>query len=431
MGKRKILVCILFLLSVYVWGKRSQPDNDSILSYFKEIRRATEKNQHIWSKNLYGPILLVDPSTRKIYANYSDSSGILKKDGKIYYGVLPDEINIANTSINWNGRNWAMIMLPLPKNKQERLNLLAHELFHVNQPALGFRLFNPDNNHLDQKNGRIYLRLELEALKKAVLATTQSEQLIHLSNALTFRKYRHALYPGADSTENLLELNEGLSEYTGLILSGRNEWQFKTHFEEFLNTFFANPSYVRSFAYHTLPMYGYIFSLHKKDWNKVVSVHTNLTEYLIQELKVTLPFNLKSATDSLMKQYNGEIILQEENVREEKSKSRILEYKNKFIVQPHFTLIFEKMQVSFDPGNIIPMDSTGTYYPNMRISDNWGILTVRNGALMGKNWDKLIISIPLKHENNVYSGDGWILELKENYSVIKEEPTGNYLLMKK
>ncbi len=59
-----------------------------------------------------------------------------------------------------------MIMLPLPENKQKRIGLLAHESFHRIQPLLGFELNNTENNHLDQRDGRMYLRLELEALKK-------------------------------------------------------------------------------------------------------------------------------------------------------------------------------------------------------------------------------------------------------------------------
>ena len=120
-------------------------------------------------------------------------------------------MNIANTSLHWSGKDWAMVMLPLPTKKQDRINLLAHELFHKAQPSLGFLLFNTENNHLDQKDGRIYLRLELNALKKAVRSSTIKEMNMHLTNALTFRKYRYSVYPKADTTENSLELNEGIA----------------------------------------------------------------------------------------------------------------------------------------------------------------------------------------------------------------------------
>lgn len=89
------------------------------------------------------------------------------------------------------------------------------------------------------------------------------------------------------------------------------------------------------------------------------------------------------------------------------------------------------MQVAFDPGNIMPIEDKGTVYPNIRISDNWGVLTVKNGALMSSNWDKVSITIPLKSDNKNISGDGWALELKNGYLIAKDEITSNYKLIKK
>src|ERR1019366_3640046 len=167
MIKKICITAFLFIVIHASFAQKILTFQDSIATYFNEIKIATKKNQILWNKNLYGPILLINPDTRQLYANYSDSAGFLKQTGKIYSGVLPSEIIFANTAINWSGRRWAMIMLPLPENKENRINLLAHELFHKAQPSLGFILFNTNNNHLDQKDGRIYLRLELEALKKA------------------------------------------------------------------------------------------------------------------------------------------------------------------------------------------------------------------------------------------------------------------------
>ncbi len=413
------------------FGQKVSTFEDSIAIYFNEIKVETRKHQQIWAKDLYGPILLVNPNARQLFANFSDTAGILKQVGKIYSGILPNEINIANTAINWNGRRWAMIMLPLPVNKQDRTNLLAHELFHVRQPSLGFQLFNTENNHLDQKDGRIYLRLELEALKKAIQSANEFERKTHLTNALTFRKYRYSLYPGADTTENLLERNEGLAEYTGFVISGRNKKQSTEHFVQSINAFLSNPTFVRSFAYQTIPIYGYLLGNIKKGWNREITIKTNLTNYCIKAFDISLPNDLKKATDVIVNQYKGEEIISEEKTREEKTKKLIAEYKSKFITQSHFELVFEQMNVSFDPRNIMPIEDKGTVYPNIRVTDNWGILTVENGALMSSHWDKISVTIPIKNENKNISGDGWTLELKDEYSVTKDENTGNYKLGKK
>ena len=259
---KKVFLAFLFLIKISTVSaqKVETQDLNSISNYFEEIKTATQQNFRLWNKYLYGGILLVEPKTRQLYSNEPDAQNSLTKQGDIYVGKLPDNINTANTSLMWNGKNWAMIMLPLSENKNNRINLLAHELFHKAQSALGFTQSNKESNHLDQKDGRIYLRLELEALTKAVLSDSKKEQKEHLTNALTFRKYRNSLFPESATIENQLELNEGLAEYTGFMISGRNKAQIKEHFVATTNAFLKNPTYVRSFAYSTIPVYGYLLS---------------------------------------------------------------------------------------------------------------------------------------------------------------------------
>ncbi len=89
------------------------------------------------------------------------------------------------------------------------------------------------------------------------------------------------------------------------------------------------------------------------------------------------------------------------------------------------------MNVSFDPRNIIPMEDKGTVYPNIRITDNWGILEAEKGALMSPNWDKISVGYPSKISNQTIEGDGWTLQLTENYTIKKDEKNKNYMLVKK
>ena len=412
------------------FGQKVPTFQDSVATYFNEIKVEMGKQKQIWGKDLYGPMFFVDPNTRQMFANMPDTADVLKQATEIYVGTLPTEVNVSNTAIDWNGRHWAMIMLPLPTDKHERLNLLAHESFHVNQPSLGFLLFNTANNHLDQKDGRVYLRLELEALKNAVQSRNKKEQKMHLTNAFTFRAYRYLIYPEAKTTENLLELNEGIAEYTGAAMSGRNQKQSIDHFVQNIDYFLKNPTFVRSFAYHTTPVYGYLLMSTKKFWNKDISIKTNLTDYFIKAFEISLPTDLKKSTELILTRYDGTKIISEEEIRAKENEKQIAYYKDKFIVQPHVELVFEKMNVSFDPRNIMPLEDKGTIYPNIRVTDNWGILTVKNGALMNSDWSKISVTLPLVNENKNISGDGWVLELKEGYSLIKDKDTANYKLKK-
>lgn len=431
MLKKFLTLFFCYVYSITIWGQAKQALDPAYISgYFKEIKKATEQGIGVWNKNLYGNILLVDPVTRQLYGNNPDLNGVLKPDQNIYQGKLADNINIANTSLQWGGKVWAMIMLPLPEDKYERINLSIHELFHTVQTSLGFAQNNKESNHLEKKDGRIFLRLELEALRQAIISTNSKEQKKHLRQALIFRKHRNILFPGSDDIENQLELNEGIAEYTGFAMSGRNKQQVRQHFVSSLDAFIKNPTYVRSFAYTTTPIYGYFLSLKNKHWNQEISSKTNLTDFFIKELNIKIPDNVKSIPDKIIEEYDGLSIISQEKVRDEQIQAKIAEYKSKFIEKPHFEIVFEKMNISFDPRNILSLEDQGTVYPNLRVTDNWGVLEVSNAALISSDWSRISVSIPEKINGSTIEGEGWVLKLKENYKVGKDEKDHNYILIK-
>ncbi len=129
--KQIILIALLLGISQVVKGQGQLTMYDNISTVFDEIETATRKNINLWNKDLYGAILLVDPQTRQLFANELDTAGILKPDESIYTGILPENINIANTAIEWNGKSWAMIMLPLPENKYEREYMKLSPNMHI------------------------------------------------------------------------------------------------------------------------------------------------------------------------------------------------------------------------------------------------------------------------------------------------------------
>jgi hypothetical protein len=50
---------------------------------------------------------------------------------------------------------------------------------------------------------------------------------------------------------------------------------------------------------------------------------------------------------------------------------------------------------------------------------------------MSPDWSKMSISIPTKIEEQKAEGDGWILLLKDSYTIKKDEKTNNYSIIKK
>ena len=426
----KWLFVLLFFSGFYSGYSQTKNFSDTATLYFSELRTATQKNKSLWDIDLNGPVLLVNPATRETYANTADSSGILKKEGEVFIGILPKNVNISNTSVKWSGQHWAMIMLPLSQNKESRINLLTHELFHRAQTALGFVAYNPDNNHLDKRDGRIYLRLELEALKKAMQSTTQADMENHIYAALSFRKYRQSLFTGADSTENLLELNEGICEFTGMMMSGRAKAEQKDQFIRRINSFIASTSYIRSFAYETVPVYGYLLFANKKRWHRDINARADLTKYFIIAFKIKQPDISSQSIIALRKQYNGDNIIAEEIAREERIKKQLAEYRSKFIDEAHVEIPLQNMNMAFDYTRIVPLDDKGTVYPQIRITDNWGVLEVTNGALINQNWNKVNISYPSTINEYKITGDGWTLELKPGFVFEKDTNGKNYILRK-
>lgn len=425
----KKIFTLLFIIHLTAQGyaQHKQYETADINLWFEELKAASDKSFKLWNRSIYGPILLIDPATRTIYANELDGKKTLKPSANLYTGILPQEVNFSNTALDWNDKRWAMIMLPLPENRDDRVNLLAHESFHRIQPDLGFVLNNANNNHLDEKYGRISLRLEFEALKQALMSTHKNEMKRHLTNALFFRKYRYVLFDEAAKNENLLEINEGIAEFTGIIVSDRSDESTKQYLINGINRSQKNPTFVRSFAYQTTPTYGYLLYKKNKNWNKKIDKETDLTALIIREFGISLLTPTEQNFKNLSKTYNAAVIFEEENKRDAENKRLVKTYKNKFVESPHFEIQFEKMNYSFDPRTIIPIENLGTYYPTTRITDVWGVLDVTNGALISPDWKKVSITNPISIEKNLIKGDGWILELNSNYTIEVDQQNNFYL----
>ena len=313
-----------------------------------------------------------------------------------------------------------MILLPLPKGHIGRRNLLIHESFHRIQPAIGFvDLEEANNEHLNTGEGRILLKLELEALKDALVNQSEKGQKRHLQNAFFFRKERQKSATIGEA-ENSLELNEGLAEYSGLMLNGSAREEKADHLLKSIDELYKNPSFVRSFAYYTVPMYGFILSENDPDWHNAVSGKTNLTDYFIRSFDIEVPEVDHFSEIAELNNYNFRDIQKEEQKREQIRFEKLSEYKERFLKESSLVLPLINMDLTFDPRELFPIEDYGTVYPPLRITDEWGSLTVENGALLSNDWSKVTVSEPITIDGSVIKGEDWELRLKENYALVKE-----------
>ena len=87
------------------------------------------------------------------------------------------------------------------------------------------------------------------------------------------------------------------------------------------------------------------------------------------------------------------------------------------------------MHVQFNPRNLQPLGDAGTVYPNLRISDDWGILDAKKGALMKSDWSAVIVVALSASTGSSFKGDGWTLELKPGWKVITGPRKADFILV--
>ncbi len=424
----------ILLFSSYAFAQNKEITKGQIADYFEEVKLSTKKHQTVWDVDLYGPILIVNPYNRKTYSNYPDTTGILKKEGNIYIGELPKGILLGNVTTQWGGRKWAMVLtIFLKDNKEDRVDLFTHELFHRAQSSLGFKRINDlSNGHLDSKEGRIFLRLELEALLRALKSDDDTTSINHIHNALIFRKYRYQIFENAYKSEATIEINEGIASYTGKVMRGLTNEENTKLMQFKIEEFISQPSYVQLFAYQTIPAYGFVLKRTNPKWNKMITSDNNLTDFFNNSFSFDVDTITKDEVNRLSKMYNGEIIIEEETKIEVAKEKTIIAYKFKFFESPSFTLPFENKRVSYDTRYIITIEDYGFVYPTMIAKDNWGILEVKEvGGLLNKQKDKVIITTPTSIDGNKIEGVGWKLIINDAYTIWEDKESGNYFLKKK
>lgn len=409
---------------------QSSPIDTTLASqYFKEAKALCSRDDgKLWGVSLCGPMLFVDRKTHTAVANQADKEGILTKDGNVFVGQLPGKVIIANTATEWAGIKWMMVIFPLPEDKHRRATLMAHELWHRVQNDIGFPSSGAANNHLDSRDGRVWLQLEWRALSAALTSRGKQRRQV-IADALLFRAYRRAIFPQAASEEREMEMHEGLAEYTGVRLSGSpnlNQFVIDNDLREAAN----KQTFVRSFAYASGPAYGVLLDGTKTNWRKHLNKEDDLGSLLQKKLSIKLPQNIEKAAELRAKNYDGNKLRVFETVRENNRQKRLAEYRAKLVDGAVLELPILKMSMQMNPGTLVPLEPIGTVYPDIRIVDAWGILTVTKGALIKSDFSKIYVSAITGLSASPVQGDGWTLELNAGWAVTAGERKGDYAVKK-
>ena len=396
-------------------------------TYFLEAEAVVRRDAGaLWGIPLSGPLIFGDPVTREVVAERGDTAGVLRRAGPVWTGTMPADRNVANTAQEWGGVQWITIRWPPPAGddaeaRARRAELFAHEMWHGIQARLGIPMDDPTNAHLDEREGRIWLRLEARALRRA-LETSGEARRKTLNDALRFRAARHAKFEGAAAAEGQLERHEGMASYTGLRLSGRDSAATAARARELLAVLDTSPHLGRSFAYGTGPAYGVILDSEMPEWRRRVLEGSTPAALLAEALGVRDPMGYPVARAS---RHGYDVISREEEQREQARDARRAALTARLVDGPVIRLAFERMQMQIDPGNVEPLGNAGTVYRSIRISDRWGVLEAKDGAvLLAPDFSHAVVARPdsaVAGEGSVVRGDGWVLTLAEGYR-LREGP---------
>jgi hypothetical protein len=404
-------------------------DTARALSALRDAKTACEGDAGLlWKRSLCGPIALVDRQTRLVIANDTVAGKHFLRLGDAFVTTLPENQYVANTSFPWGGRMWTMVALPLPRDRFARTDLVMHEVFHREQEALGLRQPDALNNQLDMRPGRTWLRLEYRALASALGALpNQTVARHHVESALIFRARRRSLYPGSDSLEATLEIQEGLPEYTGQRLAMQLTGEGTTRVTKYVRDYESTPTFVRAFAYGTGPAIGILLDSFAPSWRNSVLTNRDIGVLLAQSIHFQPPRNLAATALTRAKEYGWDEVDRSEAVRDSARAPVMREYHARLADGPTLTLRQSKdsLSWSYDPTELIGFDLTSTIYPSGNFSAPWGKLSVEHGGVLVRNdFSAITVGAPLSPMTGAdkITGDGWSLELAPGWTI---HGTGN------
>lgn len=342
------------------------------------------------------------------------------------------DLGVANTSLNWAGVTWTLVTWPLPEHRRDRVRLMAHECFHRIEPQLGIRPAGDVlNSQLDTRDGRTWLQLEFRALERALWADGL-ERRHAIADALYFRAFRRSLFPDSGTRENALEMNEGLAEYTGVMLASQSAGEAMSLAEVTLQLAPDRSSFARTFAYVTGPAYGYLLDQTGQAWRSKLQASSDLSQVLAAAYHIAAAPVAHSEAVRRAQVFDGDETIALENNREAGRKKLVADATARLIDGPVLILpLSPDVQYTFDPNTLLAIDDNRTLYPTAQVTDEWGTLHAENGALLVRDNGRLLrAQVPAPAGANLREGDGWKLDFKPGWKVEKGQRPGDWIVVK-
>lgn len=432
MRQRRVGLVLLCFGSMGIAAAQERAAIPSSLAkqYFAEAAALCKAdNGRLWGASLCGAIMFVDPQSHAVVASEADASGKLQPCDGVFVGALPPDQGVANTAVEWAGTRWTQILWPLPEDAGKRRILMAHELFHRIQPQLHLPATQEgDNAHLDTVDGRVRMQLEWRALTRALQASDDAARRRAAIDALVFRAARYQEYPTAAAREQALETNEGIAEYTGVMLGAPSPDAQRMAAIDDLTAHAGDDTFVRSFAYATGPAYGELLDRYAPGWRTRLASGHSISEMLAVALAAPHWDDPVQVAHRRMSAYGGRALHGSEMRRDAAHQRVVATYRAQFIDGQVLVLPLRHMQVQFDPRTLQPLGADGTVYPTLHLSDDWGTLDATSGALIDSDWSRVVVTAPTSTSPTRLEGRGWAIGLKPGWGVSPAERSGDLVL---
>jgi hypothetical protein len=322
-------------------------------------------------------------------------------------------------------------MAPLPAEEDEyRLKTRAiRSLFHRFQNDEGIISAGFSANNMDEKEARLWIKLEWKALRKALNSEGEIRQLA-LRDALIFRGSNRELYHKFANDETRFETYEGLATFTYTLLCSNSPEEFKTRLFENLDRIYAMQSYARSFGFIHGALYASLLYEKGFDLKTIRTDSFDLGKAVKELYNIELPSVCRDVAGSIALNYDIDVINKEEEKRLADIQESIHKLISTFTEKPVVFLELESPYFDFEPEDIHSLDTLGILYNSMRVSDNWGKLTVdKGGCLVSNNFKYLRITAKgYKADKNRISGEGWQLTLNSDWELVAVDQ--NYFVRK-
>lgn len=386
----KVLLSLALLgLSTPQMGAPGEKASEMLSQY---LATCNEAGRQLWKHSLCAPVVVVDPATDSFIASQAAP------------GSLPAVR--ANTSFDWMGTTWLMVLRPLPADPAERTSLLFHESFHVHQGELGLLPNNSVAGHLSSWQARVSIRLEWLELAKALTSDGLAREQ-HVRQALGFRARRLDGHPSAGSDERALMRHEGLASYTGVVLSGD---PVRLALRE-LAIGPERSSLARSFAYSSAPAWGLLLDELRPGWKTALTGGLDLPD-----LMPLAPLVSETMSDSEQR------IVAEEQAREVNESERLRLAISQTADGSALRLPLSKMSMDFDPNRVGTAPDHSQLYWKITLRDAWGSVAVDGTAVrVLKDFTAVLVPWPLPTDVKLTLGPGWRLQATNGTPILARD----------